>query len=415
MKTLALTFLVLLFSIAQSLAHDKNELYTLQQYDELIEACTPPTSHEDYIYLAQAYKAKGDVLEALKQIEASPDTAARSQTQQIKADLHFSLGHYNASKSYYLETIDDDASFYKLMQVYENTGNYMQCITKINARIDSSSTNVTLLTLLADSYYQMNAMVMARQSYNRIYTIDSMNTSAAYKLAYLLFKEQKEAEVREALSIVNSILDDDASNIRFLRMQARILYLLENYREALYSFERLYKAGYNDESTMQKLGFCEYKSGFCREAIEHLMVAYLENPVNFHTNMYLGMSHQALGNYDEAMTYLDQAELLLQPSDEQLASICWERQWCYIKNEEYQKADSCLHQLLVYSDDAMNYYHIASNYDKNLKNKNNAIAYYQLFITKKEEESKHRVTTNSYIKIAEHRIKQLKEDKFWGE
>lgn len=407
---------ILVFTnLASTLAQNKSELFAQQNYQALIKSCTPPSHSDDYIWLAQSYKAQGDLLKALNILQASPDTSTTSQTQALKADINFSLGHFVQAREYYKATAKDDASFFRLMQVYENTGNYMECITKINQRIDSTSTNVALLSILANSYLKKDAKIMAKNTYHRIYAIDSLNTNAAYKVAYLLFKEQKEAPIREALEIINKILENDPDNMRFVRLQGRIYYLLEKYRASMHAYEKLYKAGYTDEVTLQKLGYSEYKNGFCREAAEHLEKAYIKDPTNYYTNLYLGMSHTALNNPKLALDFLDQAEELLKPAPEQLANLCWERQWCYIKQKQYLKADSCLHQLLKYSNDDMNYYHIATNYDKNLKDKDNAIKYYETFIDRREKDPKSKSRTNSFVELAKYRIKQLKEDKFWGE
>ena len=411
MKRLSFLGLLIFCNLISNFAQDKTKLFALQQYDQLIESCSPPSDSDDFIWLAQAYKAKGDLLNALNTLSASPDTSKTSLTQALKADLNFSLGHYKQAEAYYIATAEDDVSFYKLMQIYENTGNYIECINKINQRIDSTSTNVTLLSILANSYLKKGAKIMAKRTYNRIYATDSLNTSAAYKLAYLLFNEKKENTISEALIIINNVLKSNPNNMRFVRLQARIYYIIEKYKKAMHAYETLYKAGYNDEVTLQKLGYSEYKNGFCKEAIEHLSIALEKDPTSYYTNLYLGMSYSAINNTNKAFHFLDQAEILLSPSPEQLATICWERQWCYIKQKEFLKADSCLHQLLVYSNDDMTYYQIATNYDKNLKDKDNAIKYYHIFINRKSPEDEN----NSYVKIAQYRIKQLNEDKFWGE
>jgi len=411
-KTLLGLLIILL--IPNLYAHDHEVLFIQQQYDDIIKECTPPQKNSDYYWAAQAYKAKGEQLSALKILESCPDTAAVSDIEALKAEIYYSLGRYSLAENYYSLTSENDASFYKLMQVYENKGNYLKCIGSITNRIDSTSTNTALLAILANSYYRSNAKIMAQNTYQRLYDIDPKNTAIAYKLAVLMMNTMKAGQIKQAANLANEVLEAEPNNMRFIRVRARAYYLLEEYREAMQDYETLYKKGYQDEVTCQRLGMCEYKLHFFREASQHFTDALLQNVNSMHSNLYLGMCYQNLGECNKSLYYLAQADSLMQPTDEHLATLCWERQWCYIKQQQYHKADSCLHAMLKYSDDILNYYHIATNYDKNLKDKNKAITYYQLFIDQNNETKKLK-EDSGFIRNASYRIKRLEEDKFWGE
>lgn len=412
------TKILLLVLASLALSHicaQENELLFLdQEYDKIIKNSTPPQSESDFYWLAQAYRTKGENIKAINILESYPDTSATSANQALKAELYYSLGRYNEALSYYSLTKDNDASFYKLMQIYENKGDYIKCISDIINRIDSTSTNTALLSILANSYYRSDAKKMAQYTYQRLYDIDPENTAIAYKLAVLLMNTMQAGEIEKAGKLANEILENDPNNMRFTRVKARAYYLLEDYREAMQAYETLYKKGYRDEVTCQRLGMCEYKLHFFREASEHFTEALLQNANSMLTNLYLGMCYQNLGSCKESFYYLAQADSLMQPKDEHLASLCWERHWCYKKQQEYTKADSCLHAMLQYSDDALNYYHIATNYDKNLKDKDNAIKYYQMFIDINKETNRVK-EGSSFVLTSNYRIKRLKEDQFWGE
>lgn len=404
---LILVFITILLNIS---AQHYEVMFIQQQYDEIIEKSQHSKNATDYYWAAQAYKAKGENTKALSSLESYQDSSATSNIQALKAELYYSLGRYTEAEQYYQLTSASDASFYKLMQVYENKGNYIRCINDITMRIDSTSTNIALLSILANSYYRSQAKVMAQNTYQRLYDIDPNNTAVAYKLCVMLINTMLEGEIRNASKIAENVLVNDPENIRFVRVNARALFLLEKYKGAMAAYETLYKNGYRDEVTCQRLGICEYKGGFYREAVEHFSESLLQNANSLHTNMYLGKCYHHLSNSDKSLYFLAQADSLLQPKEEHLATLCWERHWCYLQQKEYEKVDSCLQQMLQYDDDALNYYHIANNYDKNLRNKEMAIKYYQLYIDKTDKKEQ-----NGFVMTSNYRIKKLKEDKFWGQ
>lgn len=406
--------LLLVTLLTKIYAQENEVLFVQQKYDELIQKCTPPQGESDYYWLALSLDKQGNSLKAIKYLEALNDSNLLPQTSLLKADLYYKTGQYKSAKPIFKANSKSNNSFLKLMRIYEFNADYITAVDSIKLRLDSDSTNIELLSILANCYYRLDATVLATQTYEKIYTQNPNDLSTANKLSILLLNSRKEGNIRRAIEIADSVLSHNADNKRFLRTKGRGHYILNDYHRALPCFKSLYTHGYNNLSNCKHLGICEYKTGAYDSARIHLLEAYIIEPTDIQTNLFVGKSFLETGQIFGALIYLKNVDTLLLPTDEMMTSLLWEKQRCYRELEAYGKVDTLLHQLIQHDSKSDYYFYIASNYENGLEDKAKALLYYEKFMTASStpEEIK---KTKSLREIAQGRIDLLKEDEFWNE
>lgn len=408
--------ITLVWCIASPYLHaQENELLFLRhQYEDIIQNCTPPTTENDYFWLAQSLDQQGQYLKAIAYLEAYNDTNRLSPINTLKADLHFKTGQYNKALPYYLASKHNANSFLRVMKILEFNGEYNATIAEITDRLKNDSTNIELLSILANSYYRCDASIMAIRTYERIHVLNPNDLSSANKLALLLLNSRKEGNVRKSIDIANTVLEKDSTNKRFLRIKGRGHYISNDYHRALPCFKSLYDGGYNNLSNCKHLGICEFKIGAYDSARIHLLEAYVIEPSDLQTNLFVGKAFLESDQIFGALLYFKNVDTLLLPTDEMMTSLLWDKQRCYRALESYTKVDTLLHELMIYDKKSDYYFYIASNYESGLKDKKKALVYYEKFMTASGTPQEIKKTKDLRA-IAQQRMDKLKEDDFWEE
>ena len=403
--------LLLLWVTRCAFSQEMEVLYIHQAYDRIIESCTPPSTEQEYFWLAQALDQKGKSLDAIHILETLPDSSLTPSLQHLKGNLYFKTGQYHKAQPYLIDNSKDNAAFLKLMATYEASDDYMIVIDSITHRLTTDSLNLDLLNILANAYYRSEAEVMAISTYKKIYSINPEDLSTANKLALLLLNSRKEGNIQQSVRIANEVLKNDSTNKRFLRIKGRSHYILEDYHRALPCFKQLYDSGYTGVSNCKYLGICEFKTFNYEEARTHLLKAEVKEPDDIQTTLFLAKTHLELNDIAAALNCYQKIDTLLLPSDELMISLLWDKQRCYRVLERYDHVDFYLKQLTQYDQKPDYYFYIASNYQEGLKNLTKALEYYELYI-EKTASPKEMVISKDLRAIAMDRITKVKEELF---
>jgi len=221
--------------------------------------------------------------------------------------------------------------------------------------------------------------------------------------------------------LTNSYLKQDSLNLKMLRLNGILSYLNKDFGNSINRFKQCLELNDTSDITNKFLGYSYFKSGDFQNAKYYLEKAYLKNYLDMELCYLLGLS----GNYSDDFTlgaeYLNRAIDLSKISPLFLSQVYQELGKAQVNLFDYEQALSSF--LLAYEltpNDVFLMYKIARHYDYCMKNKAQAIRYYNYFLSsqpKKETPSK-QTSENGELSYSNYesvkkRIEEIKEELFW--
>mgnify|MGYP005840993053 CR=1 FL=1 len=218
----------------------------------------------------------------------------------------------------------------------------------------------------------------------------------------------KVGEVRAALFAFQEGAKQFPDNRIFHREVANILYGKQRYEEAVEPLTTLIALGDSSAGVYQRLGFCYYYLENMIRAKEAFRTAFTKDPSNGLTAFYLGITNRETGNSKEAIALFEQAEKLSYPA--YLGDLYIQTATAYQQAELFQQAIRAYTQAIEYTSQGRDIlFHIATIYDDDLKDIQNAVEYYEKYLNHTG------ATTSDNENYARERLQKLKEKMFFDD
>lgn len=385
-------------------------------FDKIIENTQQLSSIEDFYWNSIALDHKGKVLEALKVL--SDGIIMYEEIEKLEllyANYLFKTGQYPKAKLYLLKYKDNNL-FNKLISVLEFENNYQLAIDLIEKEISSDSTNVYLLSHLAENYYQIDSLNLAIYWYEKALIINQNDQLIIEKLAKYYFKDKA---YRISVQKCDIALQNDSLNKNFIKIKGMASMNIPNYETAQNCFKFLYENGDSSNFILKNLGVCEFNNSSFVSSRDHLLLAFQFDPNDYEICYFLGKGYLNSPYPEKGLFYFNRVDSLLQPDLNILSALYLEKQSIYNSINKYEEALNCYKIAHKYNPKPEYLFYIASMYETNFKNSEKALEYYNLFLQKLPTKlnSDHKYKEDQMIlslrKSAENNIVRLKEELFF--
>lgn len=327
-----------------------------------------------------------------------------------KADSLLANFDYSAAVLYYQQCTSDDDSlrvFRKLALCYRKLGDYKSEIS-------------SLLRIVPQDSLQHDDMRQIYYSYSRLQDTISVDIWGKRILKEYPFDGDITASVAadmmqkgdflSAKTLTRNYLDNDSLNLFVWRQYGYSCYLLGDYETAKNCYIRLYKHGWNNYEVNLILGICCGEMDKRDEAYSYLRAAdKLKDGKDFTVLNLLADNSLKLGLAFESATYLEKAISIVQPDSCSMFHLYKKLGETYFETRNYEKAcNAFCYASKMNPDHVLTYYNIAQMYN-GMKDKENEIKYYRLFLEKSDklpqnEENQELITNiKSIIDIIDNR------------
>ncbi|RKE98468.1 tetratricopeptide repeat protein [Ichthyenterobacterium magnum] len=326
----------------------------------------------------------------------------QSEVYDKIAKAYVAIGNYDLALQNYEAAINANAD--DMLVKYE----YAKLLSKTKKFKAASKTFKTLIKTdsLNPNYHYELGLVLEKQKdstalsyYKTAFNLDQEHQKAIYKVAKHHVKKRHH-EIAE--NYINKGLESYENNAELINLKALNYYWQEKYLIASKWFEKLLELGQSTEFIHEKLSLCYAQEYEFKKAIKHRKIALKFNPYDASAMFVIGTYYQKIEDFINAEKFMEKAlKLLNTPLD-----------------HEYQRLGVVYNHQKRHKD-AIEAFNIALK-----ENPNNISTPFFLARTKEEyykdydakikvyEDFKKKYPNNLFIKYAEHRISELKQQQF---
>jgi len=337
------------------------------------------------------------------------------------ADCYQSYSDYDRAKETFLKALQisprNNYLFQQMAGVLYQDNDYREAIFYYTRAYTMDST-FFLSRQLGRCYDNLGTTDTAIYFYRKALDLNPLDIQTAYRLAEV-YKQKEEYET--AVMITRAYLLIDSLNLKMLKLNGYLNLVLENFQEAVNSFEKCILLRDTSDFTNTYLGYSYFNTEEFEKAKFFLEKAFQHDTTNIELCYALGLScdhsvYKKLGIY-----YLNKTIELATPSPEFLSRVYQDLAAAYTGYYKYEEGLQAYFKALgLNPDDTLLIFKIASQYDNWIKDKEKALEYYRLFLETRPEKEKPMAPKPepfgiivSYYDYAERRIGELKEDIFW--
>jgi tetratricopeptide (TPR) repeat protein len=252
-------------------------------------------------------------------------------------------------------------------------------------------------------YYYEKALIVDRNNFQvykqlgRLYMDkrDTLNASKNLSKANILNPDDPDVacdlssvfinakKIKQAEVVLVRALAADSTNLFLLRSVVNLMYTTNRFKETVSSCNKLIELGDQSVQVVNKLGSSYYmlkNYECCIESFALMPDAYQTERTYYLT----AMSYKGLKRYKDALYNLDRT--LTQAISPYMDVYYNEIAEIHDINKQYQTTAAAYQKSLFFKEHDIIYYTLANLYDKNLKDKKNAIKYYQKYLNSKPPE-----------------------------
>jgi tetratricopeptide (TPR) repeat protein len=333
--------------------------------------------------------------------------------------LYFETGSYDKAlpliKTIYETDRSDYRNFIRYTDILNFRKKYRQTIDLLTTRLKTDSLNFEVNKRLGETYIRIDSLNQAAKQYEKLLSLYPENQVVAYKLAVLYLKIK---EYRKSLNVCDTILAYSADNTKFLALKGKVYFNVNQYKNAIIVMKKLENLGDHSYSTHRILGISYFKKNNYTEAVSYLKNVLEIKPNDAIASYYLGASLANLPIPEEGIPYLKEAAEMLQPPAQVMEKIYYNLAMIYRKTEKFNLAVENLKKLMEYNPENIRYYlSIATIYEFNIKNNDEALKYYKKFISSLPPDPDPKKGNERYNirlkKYAENRITKINENNFF--
>ncbi len=239
----------------------------------------------------------------------------------------------------------------------------------------------------------------AQNRFFNAFQLDTTHQKAIYKMAKFHLKKGHNKQVDY---YVDMGLKSYENNKELISLKAQNHYVRQHYKDATIWFEKLVALGESSEFIHEKLSLCYYQLYEYEKAIAQRKLALKFNPLDATAIYVIGTYYEKISDFKKAEEYMSKALLLLdQPLD-----------------AEYMKLGTVLNQQKKYKEAIIA---LKKSLKENPKNPGTQFflvrtkdEYYEDLDSKIKlyEDFKKKYPKSPFIKFAQYRLDELKEEKF---
>jgi len=373
---------------------------------------------------------------------------------ELKARALKGLNLYKAAILEYEKSYEKDTTqlrnLIEMASCYRSLGNNKKAQDLYLKALSRSSNNNFLYLQLGDVFYQDDQLDSAIKYYDHTYQVDSsfylarqlgrcfdkLNQADSaiyyYKKAiarnpidfqsnYLLsdiYKQREEYDL--AIEGVQTYLDYDSSNLKMLKLEGYLCFLMKRYTCSIASFEKCLTLNDTSDFTQKFLGLSYYKVEEYQRAKKYLEAAFQNDTTNLSLCYALGISYDGSGESLAGVRYFHKTILLATPTPGFLSMVYQNMAKANIGCSQYKSALTAYKKALQLTpDDTLLLFKLGIHYDHNLNETEKALFYYQKFIKTRSEDDTTTTTISGagvmadhYYDYAEQRISEIKEELF---
>ena len=392
-------------------------LYLQKDYEQLIEQTQNLSDSNDYFWHASALEGSGQTLKSIEILKQGLDKYHGSpQLEKLIAEYFFTTGQYTLAKPLLKKYSDQSPYFIYYINVLEFESNYKQAIGHLLERTKTDSLNFFYLKHLAENYDNANNPVKAVETYDRLISINPNDLISYLKKARIEIQMQ---EFKGAMATCDTALKVDPLNKKLIKLKGVAGFNMKDYKTSQDCFISLLSQGDSSKFVMKHLGISEFQNQAFTYALEHLLNAYELDSNDFDVCYMLGRCYLNTMHPETGLFYFNRVDTIIHPKPELLSSLYVDRQSIYSSIGKYDSALYCYQIAYSYQAKPEYLFFMGSLCQHKLKDKKQALAYYEKFIQalppqpESDHEFKDNILVLSLRKAAETNITGLKEELFF--
>lgn len=338
---------------------------------------------------------------------------ARADTSlaSVRADLGESLErlgredeaerHYRAA---YRKAPTNRAYAASLARLLANQDNYDEVAAIYERLVEADPQNSYLHAQLGTAYARLDSIDRAIPEYELAFALDPRNVRTVLALTKVYYDIEYYVSARRA---IDKALDEQPRHPALWRRSGEVALKEEDYKHAATAFRYVLQYGDTTATDLRNLGVSQYLLSDYPRALPTLDAAFQGDSTDVLTAFYLGLTHQQLQRYDDALAYLDHAATLL--SQGMLADVHARIGGTYDQMDRHADAIDA-YRLSRRLDPRRPeiLFHLAALYDEYYADKNVAAQQYERFLNAVPEG-----TLPQMESYAEQRLKELRERAFF--
>lgn len=348
------------------------------------------------------------------------------------ADSLYARGNYSKAIVYYKTYKHQQQVFHKIAKSYIAVGNYDAALKSYETFVNADTSEVlnrfdygkllaktkkhkTAVTVFNDlinidkenpNYHYELGLILEKlkdsTAYNYFYNayqLDKTHQKAIYRLAKHCIKK---GENTLADTFISQGLATYANNKELINLRAQNLYLKKRYKEAIVWFEKLLALNESSEFIHEKLSVSYAEEMAYEKAIEHMLVALEFNENNTNNLFKLASFYQNIYDYNEAEKIIIKAlKILDTPLDKEYMMLGT----VLNRQKKFKEAISAYKKAVKEApyNERANFFLVFTK-DQYYKDYDTRIKLYEGF--------KKKFPKGNFIQMADHRISELKKEKF---
>ncbi|MGM0415440.1 MAG: tetratricopeptide repeat protein [Thermodesulfobacteriota bacterium] len=190
------------YQLAQSYMATRDYSTALQELREGIRL--QPRNHDMHNLIAQAYQRKAALEQAethyLKALELKPDDP---YIQNNLAALYLDMQRWDDAATYFRKAADNLVFKYPVRALtglgvaHHRAGEYTQAVMAYKEALKQFPNNLTVLSLLGQTYAKMEKFSLAQEAFERALEIDPLDNALRFEYAKTLLKQERNDRAQE--------------------------------------------------------------------------------------------------------------------------------------------------------------------------------------------------------------------------
>lgn len=358
-----------------------------------------------------------------------------AQDLKENADNLYANGNYTKAIEAYKSLKNLDAVYDDIARAYIAIGNYGKAILYYEKAHKANEENLLIKYEYAKLLAKTKKYKEANQLFNNLIALDSVNPNYYYELGIVLEKQKDTTALQkflktyaldathqkaifkiakhhlikrnfvEAHGFIDSGLESYKDNVELISLKAQVYYYQEFYTHAVVWFNKLLDLGEKSEFIYEKLSISYAQNSDYEDAIYHRKQALKYNPNDANAIYVIGIYYESLSNYEKAEAYISKA---LELQDKSLSDEYQKLATILNRQKKYEKAIKAFQKSLKEDpSNMMSEFGLLRTKDEFYADLDAKIKMYERYIEKNKK--------SPFVKYAESRLKELKEEKFLEE
>ncbi|NDV59841.1 tetratricopeptide repeat protein [Bacteroides sp. 519] len=286
-----------------------------------------------------------------------------------------------------------------------------------NALARDSST--VFIRMMAQCHEGLLEILSARDWYIKVIEKEPDDYFSVSKLANIYIQTNDYAY---AIDVTEKYREKDPDNIYINRQNAQAYCLSQEHDMAVERYTQLLNQGDSTRYTCYYAGVSFFAKDRFFDAHDCLEVALKYDPQNVSILFYLAKACARTSWKNQAIEYMQQALDITIPANETVGSLYGGMVDCAKRASNWGKYMEALHLQRKYAPTNYLIYMIGAGYQDYMKDEKNAIKYLEMYLKTKPKEANNDPTmeggalvldANATYRIAESRLKKLKEERFF--